>query len=93
MSIKVLVENPLACIRRVLSVLPIALMAGWAATAVAGTPENLVSAATRGDVAVVQALIASGDDVDAKANNGVTALTSAKDADVRTILVQAGAKE
>jgi ankyrin repeat protein len=52
----------------------------------------LMQASWKGHLNVAQALIAKGVDVNAKANNGDTALTLAKDADVRTLLVQAGAK-
>jgi carbon monoxide dehydrogenase subunit G len=41
---------------------------------------------------VAQSLIAGGVDVNAKANNGDTALTVTKDADVRALLAQAGAE-
>jgi hypothetical protein len=43
-----------------------------------------------GHLDVVQALLPKG--ADAKAINGATALTAAKDAKVRTLLVKAGAK-
>ena len=52
----------------------------------------LMLASRQGHREVVQALLARGADVNAKANDGRTALTVARDADVRALLVQAGAK-
>jgi ankyrin repeat protein len=44
------------------------------AAAVAGSARDLIDAASRGDIAVVQALLTKGADVDAKDNDGQTAL-------------------
>jgi hypothetical protein len=65
------------------------------AAVVAGSAKDLVDVASRGDAAAVQALLAKGAEINAKANNGVTALSAATakgHADVRALLVQAGAK-
>ena len=53
MSTKVIVERSMIRIRRALSVWLMALATGWAAAAVAGPSEDLIDAATRGDVASV----------------------------------------
>jgi ankyrin repeat protein/serine/threonine protein kinase len=50
------------------------LVQAGAKPVVAGPAEDLISAAERGDTAVVQALLADGTDVDAKRNDGATAL-------------------
>ena len=62
---------------RVLSVWCVAVAFGWVATAAAEPAEDLINAADRGDVAVVQALLAKGVKVNAKAENGHTALMAA----------------
>ena len=48
-------------------------------SAAAGPAEDLISAAFRGDAAAVQALLAKGADVNAKNNDGVTALMVASE--------------
>lgn len=52
----------------------------------------LMLAAASDNREVVQALLARGADVNARRNDGATALTRAKDPEVKTLLVQAGAK-
>ena len=52
----------------------------------------LMMASSKGNLDLVQALLAEGADVNAKTSNGVTALMLAKDAEVRALLVRAGAK-
>jgi ankyrin repeat protein len=74
MSTKVIVERPMARIRRMLSVGCVALAFLWAAKATADPGEDLIAAATRGDDAAVQALLAKGAEVDAKDNGGMTPL-------------------
>ncbi len=70
---KVAIESPMVRLRRVLTVWCVALGLGWAA-AVAAPPEDLFNAADGGDAATVKALLAKGADINAKANNGATAL-------------------
>ena len=77
MSTKVIVERSMVRVRRALSAWLMALAIGWATAAVAGPSEDLIDAATRGDVASAQALLAKGADVDAKTSDGVTALMAA----------------
>jgi ankyrin repeat protein len=74
---KVVVENSMVRILGVLLVCWAALALGWAAVAVAGSAEDLIDAAGRGDAAAVQALLAKGTDVNAKDSNGRTALIEA----------------
>jgi hypothetical protein len=76
-STNVVVESSMVRIRRVLSVWCVALPVGWAAAAMAGPAEDLINAAGSGDAAAVQALLAKGADINAKASNGVTALVAA----------------
>ena len=78
MLTKVVLENWMVRIRRMLSVWWIALAVGWAA-AVAGPAEDLINTASRGEAAAVQALLAKGADVNAKGRNGVTALMAASE--------------
>jgi ankyrin repeat protein len=51
-----------------------------------------MGASRAGRVDVVRALLAKGADVNARTNNGMTALTVARNAAVQALLVQAGAK-
>ena len=71
---RIAIESSMIHFRRSLSVWCIALGAGWAGAAVTAPPEDLINAANSGDAAIVQALLAKGADVNAKANNGATAL-------------------
>jgi len=66
-------------IRRVLLVWWVALAVGWAAGAVAGPAEDVVlfSEASGGDAAGVLALLDKGADVNARGDNGATALIAA----------------
>ncbi|MFZ1964447.1 MAG: ankyrin repeat domain-containing protein [Roseiarcus sp.] len=77
MSTKAVVESSMVRLRRVLSVWSVALALGWAAAAMAGPAEDLIAAATRGDAAAAQALLAKGADVNAKMSDGTTALIEA----------------
>ena len=77
MSTKIVVENSMVRIRRVVSVWWVALAVAWATAAMAGPAEDLISAALRGDAAAVQALLAKGADVNAKTRGGGTALFAA----------------
>ena len=85
MLTKVVLENWMVRIRRMLSVWWIALAVGWAA-AVAGPAEDLINTASRGEAAAVQALLAKGADVNAKGRNGVTALMAASENGRRDVL-------
>jgi len=92
MSTKTVVEDSRVRIRWTLSACWVVLAVGWAS--VAGAAEDLISAATRGDAAAVQALIASGADVNAKTKVGVTALMQAAESghlDVVQALISKGA--
>lgn len=60
--------HPLTCVWGV------ALTLSWVLPAAAGPSEDLISAADRGDAPRVQALLARGTDVNARAKNGATAL-------------------
>jgi hypothetical protein len=53
-------ENSMVRTRRVLTVCLVALTVRWVAAAVAGSAEDLIDAAGRGDAAAVQALLANG---------------------------------
>src|SRR5216684_8857297 len=55
----------------------VALAAGCAAAAMAGTVDELIDRALRGDTPAVQALLANGTDVNAKDRMGRTALMEA----------------
>lgn len=56
----------------------VALAVGWSVAALAGATEDLISAAERGDAAMVQALLAKGANANANAaNGGATALMMA----------------
>lgn len=79
MLTKVVAENSMVRIRRVLSMWLVALMLGWVPTAVGEPAEDLISAAERGDAAVVKVLLAKGADVNAKDDGGRTALMTASD--------------
>jgi ankyrin repeat protein len=46
----------------------------WATTAIAGVNEDFINAAKSGDLSAVKSFIAGGADVNAKVNNGLTAL-------------------
>jgi ankyrin repeat protein len=70
---KIAIESSMIRFRWVLLVWCIALGVGWAA-AVSPPPEDLFNAAISGDATTVQALLARGADVNARANNGATAL-------------------
>src|SRR5258707_12354192 len=72
MLTKVVLENWMVRIRRMLSVWWIALAVGWAA-AVAGPAEDLINTASRGEAAAGQALLSKGADVHAKGRKGGTA--------------------
>jgi len=63
-------------IGRMLSALGVALAVGWAAAGVAGPAEDLINAASRGETRVVQALLSNGASVNAKDNDGKTAVYS-----------------
>ena len=123
MLTKVIVERPTARLCRLLPVLVFL----WATKAMADPGADLIAAATHGDVAAVQALLAQGAEVDAKDDGGMTplmwaseeghldvvqvlitkgadvnakeiegggtALKLAKDADIKSLLVRAGAKQ
>ncbi|MFZ1962085.1 MAG: ankyrin repeat domain-containing protein [Roseiarcus sp.] len=52
----------------------------------------LMIASQNGHLDVVQALLSKGADVNAKRNDGATPMTLAKDPEVKTLLVQAGAR-
>ncbi len=52
----------------------------------------LMLASPSGRVDVVQALLAKGADVNAKGNNGLTALIATTNAKIRAVLVEAGAR-
>jgi hypothetical protein len=78
---KVVVENSMVRAHRMLSVLWVAL-AFVGVAAVAGTRSDLIDAAQRGNAAVVQSLLAKGADVNAKANDDLTALIQASQEDV-----------
>ena len=67
-------KNLMARTCPVLLVLWVTLVLGLASAAVAGPAENLIDAATRGDMGAVQALLAKGADVNAKARDDWTAL-------------------
>lgn len=56
-------------------------------------PSSLMEAASKGDADTVQALLAKGADVNAKDNNGATALMLAKNKEIVRILKEARAKE
>src|ERR1700730_10299053 len=77
MSTEVVANGKMVRFCRVLSVWWIALAVGWASVAVAGPSEDMIAAASRGDRAAVQALLAKGADVNAKDNGGRTALMMA----------------
>ena len=64
------------CKVRVLVAL-VLVFALWATAAVAGVNEDFSEAAERGDLPAVKSFIAKGADVNAKANNGGTALMRA----------------
>lgn len=55
-------------------------------------PSSLILASQNGHLEAVQALLAKGADINAKTNHGSTALTVAKDVEVRALLIRAGAK-
>jgi len=57
-----------------------------------GNRTALMMASWNGHPDVVRALLAKGADVNAKMSIGWTALTMAKEAEVRALLIQAGAK-
>jgi ankyrin repeat protein len=62
----------------------------------AGPNEELITAAEKGDIAVMQTLLAKGADVDVKDNDGVTALMYAAQnghKHIVELLKKAGAKE
>jgi uncharacterized protein len=67
----------------------------WAAVVVAGMNEGLMAAAYRGDLPEVQRLLAKGAEVNAKMDDGRTALMIASQkghAEVSALLIKAGAK-
>jgi len=70
MLTKVIVERPTARLCRLLPVLVFL----WATKAMADPGADLIAAATHGDVAAVQALLAQGAEVDAKDDGGMTPL-------------------
>src|SRR5208282_1997053 len=72
-------KNLMARTCPVLLVLWVTLAVGLASAAVAGPAENLIDAATRGDMGAVQALLAEGADVNARTANGATALILASE--------------
>ena len=62
---------------RALALWLVGLTVGWVAAAVAGPKDELISAAKDGNVAAVQALLAKGAEVNAKNEDGMTALMAA----------------
>ena len=77
MSSNAVGEKSIVLIRQGLLVWWVALALGWASAAVAGPAEELINAASRGDAAAVQALLAKGAGVNAKDDVGATALIDA----------------
>lgn len=62
----------------------------------AGNGQDLISAAQKDDISTVKALLSKGADVNAKADNGATALSVAKANgydDIAQLLIKVGAKE
>jgi len=62
---------------RLCGLLSMLLLFGWVLSVYAGNGQDLINAAENGDVAKVKVLLAKGADVNAKANNGATALIMA----------------
>jgi len=88
------VKGPMVRSPRLLSALSIALAIGWANLAVADPAEDLFDAATRGDLAAGQALLANGVDVNAELSNNATAFMAAAQndcLDVARVLLARGA--
>jgi hypothetical protein len=79
MSATVALGRSMLLIRRVLLVRWVALAVGWAAAAVAGPAEDAVlfSKASDGHAAAVLELLDKGADVNARGDNGATALIAA----------------
>jgi ankyrin repeat protein len=72
-----------------------AIMVLWATVAVADVNEDFLKAAERGDLSAVESLIANGADINAKLNNGKTALMLATQnghEEIKELLIKAGAK-
>ena len=77
MLAKVPAQNSMVHIRRGLLLWSVALAVLWGPAAGAGREEDLIAAATRGDVAAVEALLANGAEVNAKSKDDKTALMAA----------------